>query len=223
MAEYKVGRRAAECAATNQPFAEGQEVVSAIFDAEDGFERRDYDAVAFEAVEPSYSFWRGRIPQAREEQHRLDFDLALEFFTRLVRDDEPEHLGLRFLLALLLGRKRRLKLKGFSKKDGVEYQKCLLRGDEEDEELSLEVPKLDDAGRVDLQSQLNRLFGVEEAPDSDAGAEESPDESAQDPAESPAEASAEAPAGAPRGASTEPTPPENESEQVGAGGDFAPV
>lgn len=240
MAEYKVGRRATECAATNQPFAEGQDVVSAIFDGEDGFERRDYDAVAFAdssgGVEEPYSFWRARIPVAQEEQHRLDFDLALEFFARLVRDDEPEHMGLRFVLALLLGRKRRVKLKGFSKRDGTEYLNCVIRGDEEDEELSLEVPKLDEEGRSSLQSDLNRLFGVEETPvpedvtpedvaPEDVASEDATSEDAAS-ADTPSDEAAQGVTGsgdAATDAATGAAAAVDETDAVGSGGDSAPL
>ena len=61
MAEYKLGRRNPECAGTGEPFVEGEEIVSAIFGTDEGFERRDYKAAAFEGVEGAYSFWRGRI------------------------------------------------------------------------------------------------------------------------------------------------------------------
>ena len=47
MADYKLGKRAQECAGTGKPFAEGEEIVSAIFQTEEGFERRDYAVPAF--------------------------------------------------------------------------------------------------------------------------------------------------------------------------------
>ena len=164
MAEYKLGRRNTECAATGEPFAEGEEIVSAIFEGDEGFERRDYKAAAFTGDEGAYSFWRAHIPVKQEEAQRLDYDLALEFLRNLIREDDPEHAGLRYVLALLLGRKRRLKLKGFARKGGDEVLNLELRGDEEDEALSLPVPALDDAAREALQAELNRLFGIE-APD----------------------------------------------------------
>ncbi|MEM8884597.1 MAG: hypothetical protein AAGD14_11040 [Planctomycetota bacterium] len=196
MAEYKVGRRAPECAATQQPFAEGEEIVSAIFEGDEGFERRDYKVEAFGEVKGYHSFWKGRIPVKQEDPQRLDYDLALEFFRRLVHENEAEHEGLRFVLGLLLGRKRRLKLKGFARKKGQETLELVLRGDEEDEPLSLAVPPLDEEGRDTLQRDLNRLFGIEEP------AEEPSGESAEEPAEEPAEAQ---PAGEP--AEGQPAPP----------------
>ena len=167
MADYKVGKRAPECAVTGEPFEEGEEIVSAIFSSEDGFERRDFKAAAFAESSDCFSYWRGRIPVQQEDTHRLDYDLALDFFRRLVAEDDPERQGLRFMLGLLLGRKRRLKLKGFSRRgsgDGErEFLNLVIRGDEEDEAVSVEVPQLDEEGRAALQAELNRLFGVEES------------------------------------------------------------
>ena len=71
---------------------------------------------------------------------------------------------MRFLLGLLLGRKRRVKLKGFSMKGGQEWLNVVIRGDEEDEPVSVAVPKLDEEGRNALQADLNRLFGVAAEP-----------------------------------------------------------
>jgi len=171
--EYKLGRRNPECAATGAPFEEGDEIVSAVFEAGEGFERRDYKAEAWTGDEGAHSFWRARIPVKQEDERRLDYDLALEFFRKLVKEDDPERAGLRFVLGLLLGRKRRLKLKGFSKrKDGSEVLNLVLRGDEEDEALSVDVPDLDEEGRAALQSELNRLFGIDE------GGGEEPEEGA---------------------------------------------
>jgi hypothetical protein len=177
MAEYKLGRRNPECAATGQPFTEGEEIVSAIFEGEDGFERRDYKASAFTGDEGAYSFWRAHIPVKEEDEQKLDYDLALDFFVKLVRENEPERAGLRFVLGLLLGRKRRLKLKGFRRKGAVEFLDVVVRGDEEDEALSIEVPDLDEEARAALQAELNRLFGIEvpepEPEDSAASADSS--------------------------------------------------
>jgi hypothetical protein len=161
VAEYKLGRRNPECAGTGEPFVEGEEIVSAIFGTDEGFERRDYKAAAFEGVEGAYSFWRGRIPVKEEDAHVLDFDLALDFFRKLVAENDPEQAGLRFLLGLLLGRKRRLKLKGFSRKGDREVLNLVIRGDEEDEPVSVDVPELDAEAQAALQAELNRLFGIE--------------------------------------------------------------
>ena len=169
VADYKLGRRTPECAGSGEPFVEGEEIVSAIFLGEEGFERRDYKAAAFDGVQGAFSFWRGRIPVKREDAHVLDFDLALDFFRKLVDEDDPDRAGLRFLLGLLLGRKRRMKLKGFSRKGDREYLNLVIRGDEEDEAVSVEVPQLDEQARTALQTELNRLFGIEVPEESHEG------------------------------------------------------
>jgi len=179
MADYKLGRRAPECAATGNPFQEGEEIISAIFSGEDeGFERRDYSVSGFEGVTGYHSYWRAQIPVTVEDERKLDYDLAFEFFQRLRRDDEEQTAPLVYLLALLLGRKRRIKLKGFGRGKGGETLKVVVAGDEEDEALELPVPDLgeDDAGR--LQDDLNRLFGIEvPEPEADAEGEAETDDS----------------------------------------------
>ena len=62
MADYKLGRRAPECAATGKPFAEGEEIISAVFLEDEGFERRDYSVEGFQGVTDHFSFWRAHVP-----------------------------------------------------------------------------------------------------------------------------------------------------------------
>ncbi len=188
MAEYKLGRRAPECAATGRTFEEGEAIVSAIFETDDGFERRDFGVDAFAALEEeSYSFWRSQVPVTVEDERRLDFDLAMEFFLRLRTESDEEHASLVYLLGLLLGRKRKLKMKGFKRTAKGEMLRLVVRGDEEDEEVDIPVPDVgpEDADR--LQADLNRLFGIAvEEPETDP---ESPEEaeSSEKPPETPVE------------------------------------
>lgn len=174
MAEYKLGRRAPECAGTGRVFEEGEAIVSAIFEVDEGFERRDFGVDAFEALEDeSFSFWRSQVPVTVEDERRLDFDLAMEFFLRLRTEADDQHASLVYLLGLLLGRKRKLKLRGFKRTAKGEMLRLVVRGDEEDEEVEIPVPDLgpEDADR--LQADLNRLFGiVADEPESTDGPEE---------------------------------------------------
>lgn len=161
MTEYKLGRRAPECAATGRTFEEGEEIVSAIFLTDDeGFERRDYGVDAFESIDDSFSFWRSRVPVTVEDERRLDFDLALEFFQRLRAEAEPERETLVYLLGLLLGRKRKLKMKGFVRRPEGEILRLVVRGAEEDEEVEIPVPNVGPEDAERLQADLNRLFGI---------------------------------------------------------------
>ena len=180
MADYKLGRRAPECAATGKPFAEGEEIISVVFSGDEGFERRDYSVAGFEGIDDYHSFWRAHVPVTVEDERRLDYDLAMEFFNRLRRDENEEHTALVYLLALLLGRKRRVKLKGFGRGKGGETLHVVVRGDEEDEALELPVPPMGEGAAERLQAELNRLFGIE-VPEPEAESEaEAEDEGAPD-------------------------------------------
>ncbi|MHC4953513.1 MAG: hypothetical protein ACYTGZ_06455 [Planctomycetota bacterium] len=161
MADYKLGKRAQECAGTGEPFGEGEEIVSAIFQTDEGFERRDYSVTAFGEVADSHSFWRGRVPVTVEDARRLDYDLAFEFFQRLRAENDEAQAPLVYLLGLLLARKRKLKMKGFARISSGEILRVVVRGDEEDEEVEIPVPLLEEGAAERLQADLNRLFGIE--------------------------------------------------------------
>jgi hypothetical protein len=173
MADYKLGRRAPECAATGKPFAEGEEIISAVFLEDDGFARRDYSVEGFQGVTDHFSFWRAHVPVTVEDERRLDYDLAFEFFQRLRTEEGEEHAAMVYLLALLLGRKRRIKLTGFGRgKGGEEVLNVVVRGDEEDEALQLTAPPMGEGDAARLQADLNRLFGIETAASEPGGESE---------------------------------------------------
>jgi len=162
MADYKLQRRAAACMVCDAPFADGATIVSAIYEEESAsgsFVRRDECERCFESAQGAYSHWRSRQPPAPEEKGRLDYDLALDFLNRLLRDADPQREGLVYALTLLLSRKRRVKLRGVRKLPEGERLSVLVPGEEEDRMVQVRAPALDPETVGAIQDQLARLFG----------------------------------------------------------------
>ena len=87
--------------------------VTHAIDEDAQFVRRDLHTTCFEAVEEeAYSRWVTAIPEKKEKKPPLDLGLAKEFLLRLAKEADPEKHKVALVLALLLLRKRRVKLLG---------------------------------------------------------------------------------------------------------------
>lgn len=102
------------CFACGHEFAPLECYVSALFEAGEEFQRRDYCHRCWQGPpEGSFSYWRGRIPPREEPAQRfVDEGELLELFGRLEGVTELRQVAFRYLLGLLLVRKRLLRPKG---------------------------------------------------------------------------------------------------------------
>jgi len=159
--EFRLQKRSAACGKCERPFEAGATIVSLIRElGDEGFERTDLcEACSADAAAGAYSVWRAQQPAPPEDPHRLDFDLALEFFDRLVREADPAREGLVYTLTLLLSRKRRVKIRETRRVKDGEILSVVLPRAEEDETVSVRAPRLTNEDVDRLQGDLARLFG----------------------------------------------------------------
>ncbi len=122
MADWEVARSQGTCAESGRALGEGEEFYAVLFDTPEGFVRRDYAIEAWPGPpEDAYCYWKSRIPR-KEEKKRIIVDdtVLIDFFERLADEDEPARQQFRFVLALMLMRKRRLRYEATRNTDGVE-------------------------------------------------------------------------------------------------------
>jgi len=175
----KLDRRAGACLECAKVFAGGDTIVSAIFreEGQEQFARRDLCSACFEAVEAEpFSVWRGTHPPPVEDQHRVDFDLALRFLAKLIAEPEEGREGLLYVLTLLLIRKRRVKVLETRRRGGVETLVVSVPGDEEDAVAEMEAPAITAEAVDRVQAQLAELFGFEPPPAAESATPDSPAE-----------------------------------------------
>jgi len=115
---WHVRSRSRECSATQRPFSDGQQIITALFpDPESsGYVRRDYCAEAWESrpaddSEKPFSFWRTTYISptnnaAAQEEEKLT---AEEILRRLVEEDEDHTENTRYILAVMLERQKLLR------------------------------------------------------------------------------------------------------------------
>lgn len=117
---YRIGRHTAHCEATGAELAPGTETVTVLVDGEDdGLERRDFDAGAWAALADAdrpadaIAQWRTVVPDPdAPKQAFVDDETLVELFRNLESDPRPARRAFRFVLGLLLVRKKLLKLEG---------------------------------------------------------------------------------------------------------------
>jgi len=114
--DWEIGNATLACATCGKPFAEEQGILSALYDERPAFVRRDYckDCWPQQDRQSVFSYWETRIPKRDAPVRRfVDDDIVMDFFRRLEGSQEPAKVSFRYVLGLLLMRKKALKLKEF--------------------------------------------------------------------------------------------------------------
>ncbi|UCD27380.1 MAG: hypothetical protein JSV03_09635 [Planctomycetota bacterium] len=121
--EWEFAKTTGKCAKTGRPLAEGEAYYAVLIENPDTFERRDYSFDAWDGPpEGSFCYWRGKIPiREKNKTMAVDFEVLTHLFLRLEDADSEPKQRFRFMLALLLMRKRLLKLEQTLQQDEHEY------------------------------------------------------------------------------------------------------
>ena len=114
MADWEIASPSKGCTGCGREFSPGEEYHAQLFDEAAGFIRRDLCAECLRKAEKwpePFSEWRGRIPDEDEpDRPRLvNAELLMEFFKRLEGSPEPRKQQFRYILCLILMRKKRFK------------------------------------------------------------------------------------------------------------------
>jgi hypothetical protein len=127
--EYQIQPNSRRCAVTGRELQPGERYFSALLEEQRQLVRKDYSFDAWRGPpEGAFSFWTGRVHAITEKARpRFDDDLLEECFTRLEGATEPDRVNFRFVVALLLMRRRRFRYESSAAADGVERMtlRCL--------------------------------------------------------------------------------------------------
>src|SRR5579859_2713793 len=111
MTEYQIQEITRRCCLTGRELQPGERFYSVLVDEGGKFQRKDYSQEAWQgAPAEAFSFWAGRVPP-REENRRpkIDDELLFDCFRRLEGETEPGRINFRYVVALLLMRRKRFK------------------------------------------------------------------------------------------------------------------
>ncbi len=168
--DYKVAPPTGRCAGSGELLEPGQHCIACLVEREDddAFERLDYSADAWESgnrPEGLFSYWKTVVPEPTEQRKLLVDDAVLmDLFERLAEDERPQRQAFRFVLGLILMRKRLLRFIGRAEKDATETELWLLKprgADADDPPIELLNPKLTDDDVRELTDQLSEVLHAE--------------------------------------------------------------
>ncbi len=128
MADYDVSRTAGLCIVCGRAFEEGEAFHSVVIETPQGFERRDVSEACW-AGPPQDAVCHFKTRLLKKEKPRkmfVDDDVLVNFFLRLADSEEPLKQRFRFVLSLIMMRKRLLK-----------YDRTVRQGDREFWEMKL--------------------------------------------------------------------------------------
>ncbi len=132
MGDYEFAHQTGVCAVTQRTLQPGEEFYAVLFDTPDGFDRRDYSAAVWENPPENYfSYWKSRVPQKQEKKRLfVNNDVMVDLLLRLTDREEEVKQHFRFVLSLILMRKRLLKYEQTVHEEGIEYWHMRLTRDQ---------------------------------------------------------------------------------------------
>ena len=132
MQQWEVQTATGRCAASGRELGEGEEFYTVLFAEGDSFRRADYSSQAWtEPPEGAFCHFKSRVPVKEPKKKLLVNDqLLVGFFERLAGETVPIRVQFRFVLALILMRKRLLKYESSGVESGVEVWEMTLRRDQ---------------------------------------------------------------------------------------------
>ena len=161
MNEWQVSKPLEQCSGTGNRIEAGQEYFAALVETDEGLQRRDFCADYWLQDKPDvFCYWKTRLPDAGQKKHLfVDDQMLMAFFDRLTEETEREKINFRFVLALILMRKRRLKYDCSKRQDGQDVWVLKVTG----EQRLVEIidPGLDAEQISQLSSQLSQILQVD--------------------------------------------------------------
>lgn len=148
------------CAVCEEAFKAGECVHSIVVQRNDHLERQDIsDECWAGAPDDLVAHWRCIVPEPEHKRAvQLDPDSMLAYLEQLVENADPEQDKLKYVLALFLLQKRRLKLDG-STGDGGEFLQ--LTGSRGEGPFEIRDQQLSETEIVNLQAELNHCLEQE--------------------------------------------------------------
>ena len=110
--DWTIQHRAERCAISGEPFNDGDFFYTLLYDERGEFRREDLSEAAFQArnenIQP-YSFWRSKFEQPVAAPETLGKQTAEDLLRRYMAESSPELSNARYILAVMLERKKLLK------------------------------------------------------------------------------------------------------------------
>ncbi len=158
----EIGKPTGQCGLCQQAIEPLAKFMAALTETPQGFVRLDCCAKCWEGYDrkQALAFWQAVMPNPQQKKKLFVNDNVLcELFERLADVQEPAKVNFRFVLGLILMRKRLLIYDNTRSQDGKEIWAVHLKG--KDQPLDLLDPKLDEQQVHDVSTQLGEILQQE--------------------------------------------------------------
>ena len=159
-----VSRPTGVCAATGDPLLPEKPAMATLCEREEDegfFERFDFSIKAWERGDRPqrlFSYWRYTVPEAgKKPDIVIDDTVLMDLFERLASDERPVRIAFRYILALVLVRKRKLKLVGREETESGETWLLQWKGTD-GEPFEVNNPGIAEDEIQDLSDQLGEIL-----------------------------------------------------------------
>jgi hypothetical protein len=155
--EYDVQRSTRHCSASDREFAPGESFYSVLLSEGADLKRLDYSLDAWKGPPPeAVAWWKSQVPDRNSNRaHWAPNDVMLNLFDQLA--EQPERQDIRYVLSLLLVRRRVMRLEDAEKDDrGREIMVLYCPRRETTYKLPAIVPPPERA--EEIQRELMKLF-----------------------------------------------------------------
>ncbi|GAB4382883.1 MAG: hypothetical protein Kow0022_01400 [Phycisphaerales bacterium] len=181
---YSVARPTRQCAATGVEIRPGERFVATLVErpGDDELIRLDYSIQAWEqGARPEspmqlFGFWKTTLGEGESSTRQLlDDDELLDLFEQLGQSTEDRRIAFRFVLALVLIRRRLLVYEGGVPADVASGKPGVLRvrrrREQNPELIEVVDPGMDDAAVEAVTEQIGRIMNLDESRPARGGAD----------------------------------------------------
>ena len=158
--DWEIRKRSDICTLSQRPFREGELFFTAIFREGDGFRREDVTEEAWQARpagDTPVAFWRAKFelppPPPPEPLAKQDAESILR---KLIEENSDTTKNARYILALMLERKRLLKPMDSTDPDVLVYERA-----QTGETFLIPNPRLSLAQVPEVQREVSSLLGLQ--------------------------------------------------------------
>lgn len=161
MADWQINKTLGQCTGCGREFEIGEEYFAALVEGEEGLQRQDFSAEYWnDAKPPVYCFWKTKMPNPEQKKKVfIDDEMLMTFFDRLAGETEQEKINFRFVLTLILMRKRKLKYDGCKIENGKEVWTLKVTGQDRFEKVI--NPHLTEDQIEGLTSQMGQILQMD--------------------------------------------------------------
>jgi hypothetical protein len=161
MTNYQIHGPARVCAVSGRELKPGEKVFSVLRDENGQFVRTDFAADAWPGPPAgAVAWWAGRVPDAgKPAKPVINDDLLADCFEHLSGTTDPARLRFRYVVALLLMRRKRFKFDDARKRG--DKDSLVVRDSKSGRRHEVEDPQLTDPEMAAVQDEVFRVLGWE--------------------------------------------------------------